>query len=65
METALQLASRIILFSATYFNGQVYTVTLTIHDGVKTATVSKTITVFKKPAITISATPTVGCTLSL
>ena len=48
--------------SATYFNGQVYTVTLTIHDGVKTATVSKTITVFKKPAINISATPTVGCT---
>src|SRR5450755_2547777 len=47
--------------SATYFNGQDYIVTLTIHDGVKTATVSKTITVFKKPAINISAARTVGC----
>ena len=47
--------------SATYFNGQDYTVTLTIQDGAKTATVSKIITVFKKPAINISAAKTVGC----
>jgi len=31
--------------SATYFIGQVYTVTLTINDGGKTATISKDITV--------------------
>lgn len=47
--------------SATYFNGQDYTVTLTIHDGINTASISKTITVFKKPAINISAAKTVGC----
>jgi gliding motility-associated-like protein len=47
--------------SATYFNGQDYTVTLTIHDGVKTASVSKIITVFKKPAINITAARTIGC----
>src|SRR4051812_40729865 len=39
--------------SATYFNGQIYTVTLTIQDGMNTSSISKTITVFKKPAITI------------
>ena len=47
--------------SATYFNGQNYTVTLTINDGAKTSTVSKTITVFKKPVINLSAAQTVGC----
>jgi gliding motility-associated-like protein len=47
--------------SATYFNGQDYTVTLTIHDGANTATISKTITVFKKPSISISAPRTIGC----
>src|SRR6478609_3977159 len=33
--------------SATYFNGQDYTVTLTIQDGAKTVSASKIITVFK------------------
>ena len=47
--------------SATYFNGQNYTVTLTVNDGVKSSTISKIITVFKKPAINISAARTVGC----
>jgi gliding motility-associated-like protein len=47
--------------SATYFNGQIYNVTLTIHDGAQTATVSKAITVYKKPALNFSATSTVGC----
>lgn len=47
--------------SATYFNGQNYTVTLTINDGAKTSTVSKTITVFKKPVINLSAAQTIGC----
>ena len=47
--------------SATYFTGQNYTVTLTIHDGANSATVSKIITVYKKPVISLSAVPTVGC----
>ena len=47
--------------SATYFNGQNYTVTLTVNDGVKSSTISKIITVFKKPAINISAARTIGC----
>jgi gliding motility-associated-like protein len=48
--------------SATYFVGQTYTVTLTVKDGANTSTISKTITVFKKPDILISAGPrTVGC----
>ena len=47
--------------SATYFNGQIYNVTLTIHDGAQTATVSKAITVYKKPALNFSASSTVGC----
>src|ERR1035438_2350904 len=47
--------------SATYFNGQNYTVTLTINDGAQTSTVSKTITVFKKPSINLSAAQTIGC----
>ncbi len=47
--------------SATYFIGQAYIVTLKITDGAKTSTISKTITVFKKPAITLSAAQTVGC----
>jgi len=47
--------------SATYFTGQDYTVTLVIHDGANTSTISKTITVYKKPAINISAAQTVGC----
>jgi gliding motility-associated-like protein len=47
--------------SATYFVGQVYTVTLTIHDGVNTATSSKIITVYKKPVINISALHAIGC----
>jgi gliding motility-associated-like protein len=47
--------------SATYFNGQNYTVTLTINDGAKSSSVSKIITVYKKPAINISAAKTVGC----
>jgi gliding motility-associated-like protein len=47
--------------SATYFVGQNYTVTLTINDGAKTSTISKIITVFKKPTINLSAAQTVGC----
>ncbi len=47
--------------SATYFIGQIYTVTLTINDGGKTATISKNITVYKKPAINFTADHTVGC----
>ena len=47
--------------SATYFVGQDYTVTLTIHDGAQTATVSKVITVYKKPNITIASDRYVGC----
>ncbi len=47
--------------SATYFNGQNYTVTLSIKDGANTSTISKVITVFKKPAINISALKTIGC----
>ncbi len=47
--------------SATYFVGQIYTVTLTITDAGKTATISKDITVYKKPAINFSADHTVGC----
>lgn len=49
--------------SATYFVGQVYTVTLTITDGAKPpVSISKQITVFKKPVIVITADKTVGCT---
>jgi gliding motility-associated-like protein len=47
--------------AATYFIGQNYIATLTIHDGANTASISKTITVYKKPDISISAAPTVGC----
>ena len=47
--------------SATYFNGQNYTVTLTVNDGAKSSSVSKIITVYKKPAINISAAKTIGC----
>src|SRR4029077_8772309 len=43
--------------SATYFVGQTYTVTLTVKDGANSSTISKTITVFKKPDIAISASP--------
>lgn len=48
--------------SATYFTGQNYTVTLLIKDGANTSTISKVITVFKKPAINLTAARTVGCT---
>ena len=47
--------------SATYFNGQNYTVTLTVNDGAKSSSVSKIITVYKKPNININAAKTVGC----
>jgi gliding motility-associated-like protein len=47
--------------SATYFVGQVYTVTLTVHDGAQTSTKSITLTVFKTPAISFTASSTVGC----
>jgi len=47
--------------SATYFVGQNYTVSLTIHDGANTSTISKIITVFKKPTIVFTASRTVGC----
>jgi gliding motility-associated-like protein len=47
--------------SATYFVGQDYVVTLTIKDGANTSTISKTITVYKKPIINLSAARTVGC----
>jgi len=47
--------------SATYFTGQNYTVTLTIHDGAVTSSVSKIITVYKKPTINLSSARTVGC----
>src|SRR4029077_12246979 len=46
---------------ATYFAGGVYVVTLVIHDGAKTDSTSKTITVFKKPTINFNASRTVGC----
>jgi len=47
--------------SATYFVGQIYTVTLSIKDGAQTATVSKQITVYKNPALNFTASRTVGC----
>lgn len=46
---------------ATYFTGGVYVVTLVIHDGAKTDSASKTITVYKKPTINFNASRTVGC----
>ena len=46
---------------ATYFTGGVYVVTLVIHDGAKTDSASKTITVYKKPTINFTASRTVGC----
>jgi gliding motility-associated-like protein len=47
--------------SATYFVGQIYTVTLVVHDGGQDYTVSKSITVYKKPQINFTPDRTVGC----
>jgi gliding motility-associated-like protein len=47
--------------AATYFVGQVYTVTLTIQDGAQTSTKTQLITVYKGPSISFASSTTVGC----
>src|SRR5882757_5822111 len=46
---------------STYINEQTYTITLTVKDGSQTSTSSQTITVYKKPTVDFSASPTKGC----
>lgn len=46
---------------AIYINEKTYTITLTVKDGGQTSSVSKTITVFKKPVVDFSFTPQKGC----
>ncbi|MGN6435092.1 MAG: PKD domain-containing protein [Agriterribacter sp.] len=46
---------------AIYINEKTYTVTLTVKDGGQTSSVSKTITVYKKPVVDFSFTPQKGC----
>ncbi|HTI11098.1 MAG TPA: PKD domain-containing protein [Puia sp.] len=46
---------------STYINEQTYTITLTVQDGAQTSTASQVITVYKKPAVDFSVSPTEGC----
>jgi len=45
----------------TYINEQTYTITLTVKDGTQTSTKSLTVTVYKKPVIDFTATPSQVC----
>ncbi|MES1249885.1 MAG: PKD domain-containing protein, partial [Chitinophaga rupis] len=40
---------------------QTYTITLTVKDGAQTSTASQVITVYKKPTVDFTTSPTVGC----
>jgi gliding motility-associated-like protein len=46
---------------AVYYEEKVYTVTLTVKDGTQASKQTKTITVYKKPAIDFTFTPDNGC----
>lgn len=46
---------------AVYHEEKTYTVTLTVKDGGQTSTQTKTITVYKKPAVAFTFTPNSGC----
>ncbi|HCL84415.1 MAG TPA: hypothetical protein DIC22_10590, partial [Chitinophagaceae bacterium] len=47
--------------AATYFTGQVYTVTLTVHDGLQTSSKTELITVYKGPVISFTSNNSIGC----
>lgn len=46
---------------ASYFAEQTYTVTLTVTDGTATSTKTTSITVYKKPTVDFSVSPSSGC----